>query len=135
LDLNKVIVTRRCNDGWVNATQVLKALSIEKSMRQRILKEFPEGQKVQGGCANYQGVWVPVEKGLDLHKKYKKYEYEEKLQSLLTDHRCAGNVKPKPTRFARDNTNVDIQLGKSLFEAAAAAPGSDSSEDEVMELD
>jgi hypothetical protein len=79
---------RRCNDGYVNATQILKALGIEKKECQEILeKKFPECEKKQGGYAKYQGVWIPVDKGLELCISY---GFEEKLQSLLTDDRCAG---------------------------------------------
>lgn len=57
---NGVIVMRRIEDGWINATHILKAADIDKGRRSRLLdKELQDDpfEKVQGGYGRYQGTW------------------------------------------------------------------------------
>lgn len=70
---NGIPIMLREIDGYINATQILKAAGIEKGKRIRILdREVSRGEheKVQGGCGKYQGTWVPFEKGTYLAYNY-----------------------------------------------------------------
>lgn len=49
---------RRRSDGWLNATQILKVVGLDKPQRTRVLeREVQKGthEKVQGGYGKYQG--------------------------------------------------------------------------------
>jgi len=49
---------RRREDGWLNATQILKVAGFDKPQRTRVLeREVQKGlhEKVQGGYGKYQG--------------------------------------------------------------------------------
>jgi hypothetical protein len=53
-----VSVMRRREDGWLNATQILKVAGFDKPQRTRVLeREVQKGihEKVQGGYGKYQG--------------------------------------------------------------------------------
>jgi hypothetical protein len=56
--VGKELVMRRQNDGWLNATQLLKVANFDKPQRTRILeREVQKGvhEKVQGGYGKSQG--------------------------------------------------------------------------------
>lgn len=56
--IDKEIIMRRRNDGYVNATHILKVANFDKPQRTRILeREVQTGQheKVQGGYGKSQG--------------------------------------------------------------------------------
>ena len=58
LIVGKELVMRRQNDGWLNATQLLKVANFDKPQRTRILeREVQKGvhEKVQGGYGKSQG--------------------------------------------------------------------------------
>ncbi|KAH3676349.1 hypothetical protein WICPIJ_009129 [Wickerhamomyces pijperi] len=64
---------RRLKDNYINATQILKAASIPKAQRTRILeKEVQTGdhEKIQGGYGRFQGTWIPLQRGLLLADSY-----------------------------------------------------------------
>ena len=57
-------VMRRCDDSFLNATQILKLagfskLRISKIIENEIMKNHQENEvdKVQGGYGKYQGTW------------------------------------------------------------------------------
>jgi len=84
MEVDGVSVMRRQQDGWLNATQILKVARVDKGRRTKILeKEVQTGQheKVQGGYGKYQGTWIPFPRGLELCRQY---HVEEVLNRLLT---------------------------------------------------
>ncbi|KAK3937008.1 hypothetical protein QBC46DRAFT_268499 [Diplogelasinospora grovesii] len=92
MEVNGVAVMRRQNDGWVNATQILKVAGVDKGRRTKILeKEIQTGEheKVQGGYGKYQGTWIPFDRGLEVCRQY---GVEELLQKLLTHNRQEGGA-------------------------------------------
>jgi regulatory protein SWI6 len=89
MDVNGVAVMRRQNDGWLNATQILKVAGVEKGRRTKILeKEIQTGEheKVQGGYGKYQGTWIPFDRGLQVCEQY---GVKDTLLKLLTHNRNA----------------------------------------------
>ncbi|GME97552.1 unnamed protein product [[Candida] boidinii] len=73
----KSSVMRRRNDGWINATHILKVADFPKAKRTRILeKDVQIGlhEKVQGGYGKYQGTWVPMERAIEIAKEFKVFE-------------------------------------------------------------
>ena len=78
---------RRQNDGWLNATQILKVAGVDKGRRTKILEkeiQIGEHEKVQGGYGKYQGTWIPFDRGLEVCRQY---GVEEILTKLLTHNR------------------------------------------------
>jgi hypothetical protein len=54
-----VAVMRRREDGWLNATQILKVAGFDKPQRTRVLERDVQKdthEKVQGGYGKYQGM-------------------------------------------------------------------------------
>ena len=87
MEVKGIAVMRRQDDGWVNATQILKVAGVEKGRRTKILeKEIQTGthEKVQGGYGKYQGTWIPFERGLEVCRQY---GVEDILSTLLTHNR------------------------------------------------
>jgi ankyrin repeat protein len=87
MEVNNIVVMRRQNDGWLNATQILKVAGVDKGRRTKILeKEIQTGEheKVQGGYGKYQGTWIPFERGVEVCRQY---GVEEILMRLLTHKR------------------------------------------------
>ncbi|WFD31780.1 Transcription factor mbp1 (MBF subunit p120) [Malassezia sp. CBS 17886] len=71
--IKDVAVMRRRSDAWLNATQILKVVGLDKSQRTRVLeKEVQKGvhEKVQGGYGKYQGTWIPMEIAIALAEHY-----------------------------------------------------------------
>ncbi|KAG7861576.1 hypothetical protein KL919_002310 [Ogataea angusta] len=65
---------RRCEDDWVNATQILKIAGFGKAQRTRLLeKEVHQfkHQKIQGGYGRFQGTWVPLDFARELAQTHK----------------------------------------------------------------
>ncbi|RKP21680.1 apses-domain-containing protein [Rozella allomycis CSF55] len=82
---NGVVVMRRQDSSFINATQILKVAGIEKAKRTKILESFIESglhDKIQGGNGKFQGTWVPLERAITLAKQYNVYE---SLVELLKD--------------------------------------------------
>ena len=87
---------KRKNDGWVNATHILKAANFAKAKRTRILekevlKEMHE--KVQGGFGKYQGTWVPLNIAINLAEKFDVYQ---DLKPLFDFSEENGDAAPPP---------------------------------------
>ena len=63
--VNDVVVMRRKDNDYVNATQILKAAGIEKGKRTKILeREVTQGihEKIQGGFGEFKERTIIVEK-------------------------------------------------------------------------
>lgn len=83
MEIGKLVVMRRRDDSWLNATQILKVAGIEKGKRTKVLeKEILAGQheKVQGGYGKYQGTWINYRRGVEFCRQY---GVEEILRPLL----------------------------------------------------
>lgn len=83
MEVNNLVVMRRRDDSWLNATQILKIAGIEKGKRTKVLeKEILAGQheKVQGGYGKYQGTWINYRRGVEFCRQY---GVEEILRPLL----------------------------------------------------
>lgn len=83
MEIGKLVVMRRRNDSWLNATQILKIAGIEKGKRTKVLeKEILAGEheKVQGGYGKYQGTWINYARGVEFCRQY---GVEEVLRPLL----------------------------------------------------
>ncbi|KAJ3280941.1 transcriptional regulator swi6 [Blyttiomyces sp. JEL0837] len=80
-----VAVMRRCVDGFMNATQILKVAGLNKTQRTSVIqRELLSGVhiKVQGGYGKYQGTWIPVERARDLARSYGVYELLAPMMDL-----------------------------------------------------
>ena len=58
--VSDIPVMRRMEDGFMNATQILKLAGFSKPKRTKILeKDVLQGhhEKIQGGYGKYQGTW------------------------------------------------------------------------------
>ncbi|KAJ3209280.1 transcriptional regulator swi6 [Dinochytrium kinnereticum] len=81
---NGSAIMRRCTDGWINATHLLKVAGfLDKAKRTKVLeKEIHCGthEKIQGGYGRYQGTWVPLERAKFLAAKFEVYDV---LQEIL----------------------------------------------------
>ncbi len=78
-------VMRRAQDGWLNATQILKVAGVDKARRVKILDKLiteagAEVEKVQGGYGRYQGTWIAFERGVRFAREY---GIEDRLRPLL----------------------------------------------------
>lgn len=90
MEVNGVACMRRRNDGWLNATQILKVAGIEKGKRTKVLeKEILTGEheKVQGGYGKYQGTWISYHRGREFCRQY---QVEDALLPLL-EHDLNGD--------------------------------------------
>lgn len=89
-------VMRRKDDGWVNATHILKAANFPKAKRTRILErdvQTAEHEKVQGGYGKYQGTWVPLERAKTIAKEF---AVDDILGALLNLESTSGVNSPPP---------------------------------------
>lgn len=71
-----IAVMIRKSDGFVNATQILRAAGLPKPARTKVLeREVTRGvhEKVQGGYAGSQGTWIPLDSALSLAEQYHIY--------------------------------------------------------------
>jgi ankyrin repeat protein len=83
MEVNNLVVMRRRDDSWLNATQILKIAGVEKGKRTKVLeKEILAGEheKVQGGYGKYQGTWINYGRGVEFCRQY---GVEEILRPLL----------------------------------------------------
>ncbi|KAF2722910.1 apses-domain-containing protein, partial [Polychaeton citri CBS 116435] len=83
MEVGGVACMRRRNDGWLNATQILKIAGVDKGKRTKVLeKEILTGEheKVQGGYGKYQGTWISYRRGREFCRQY---GVEDVLRPLL----------------------------------------------------
>lgn len=108
---------RRKNDGWVNATHILKVANFDKPQRTRILeKEVQKGihEKIQGGYGKYQGTWVPLDIARELAFQYNVesilqpiFDFRESSTSPPPQVKRSGKPKlPKPPAASRTKPRV-----------------------------
>lgn len=89
-------IMKRKNDGWVNATHILKAANFAKAKRTRILEKEvlkEKHEKVQGGFGKYQGTWVPLDIAINLAEKFEVYG---DLKPLFDFSENNGDAAPPP---------------------------------------
>ncbi|KAL3229578.1 Transcription factor MBP1 [Nakaseomyces bracarensis] len=89
-------IMKRKNDGWVNATHILKAANFAKAKRTRILEKEvlkEKHEKVQGGFGKYQGTWVPLDIAINLAEKFEVYS---DLKPLFDFSENNGDAAPPP---------------------------------------
>jgi regulatory protein SWI6 len=83
MEVQGVACMRRRNDGWLNATQILKVAGVDKGKRTKVLEKeilVGEHEKVQGGYGKYQGTWISYKRGREFCRQY---GVEEMLRPLL----------------------------------------------------
>ncbi|WFC99720.1 Transcription factor mbp1 (MBF subunit p120) [Malassezia yamatoensis] len=88
--IKDVAVMRRRSDAWLNATQILKVVGLDKSQRTRVLeKEVQKGvhEKVQGGYGKYQGTWIPMEVAIQLAEQYQIRDLLEPIIAFVPSDR------------------------------------------------
>ncbi|KAI8914658.1 transcription regulator HTH, apses-type DNA-binding domain-containing protein [Gorgonomyces haynaldii] len=78
-------VMRRREDGWINATHILKVAGVDKGPRTKILERevhHEPHEKIQGGFGKYQGTWVPIERGRQFAIEYSVDQILEPILSV-----------------------------------------------------
>lgn len=93
--MNGIAIMRRRDDGWLNATQILKVAGVDKGKRTKVLeKEILAGdhEKVQGGYGRYQGTWIPYNRGRDFCRQY---GVEDLLRPIL-EYDMASDMSGHP---------------------------------------
>lgn len=73
LNVRGISVMRRVDDGWFNATHILKVADVDRGRRARILdRELGDGiyETIQGGNGRYQGTWIPMERARTLARDF-----------------------------------------------------------------
>ncbi|KAJ9105232.1 hypothetical protein QFC21_001597 [Naganishia friedmannii] len=117
--LDKEIIMRRRNDGWINATHILKVANFDKPQRTRILErevQVGEHEKVQGGYGKSQGTWIPVARGVELAQQYNVFGI---LRPLLEIVPGEGSPPPAPKHI----TAAPVRNKKKLQELGNGHPG------------
>lgn len=123
-----VSVMRRREDGWLNATQILKVAGFDKPQRTRVLeREVQKGvhEKVQGGYGKYQGklaiqkhalvseinmfnfvaigTWVPPESALAIARQY---DVEAQLRPIIDYEPSSDSPPPAPKHTVASSSLV-----------------------------
>ncbi|KAJ3334041.1 transcriptional regulator swi6 [Blyttiomyces sp. JEL0837] len=108
ISIHGVPVMRRVGDGYVNATQILRAAGLPKTQRTKVLeKEVCNGihEKIQGGYHMFQGTWVPLDVAKRLSKKHglaellgPLFEYKLEEGSTAFEDLIAEKKAPKPPK-------------------------------------
>jgi ankyrin repeat protein len=117
--IKDVAVMRRRSDSWLNATQILKVVGLDKPQRTRVLeREIQKGihEKVQGGYGKYQGTWIPLDIAIELAERYN-------IQALLapiTTYVPSATDSPPP---APKHTISTSNRSKKVLSADAGALG------------
>ncbi|CAO3589699.1 unnamed protein product [Absidia cylindrospora] len=91
-----IAVMRRREDDYMNATQILKVADFAKAQRTRILeREVQTGvhEKIQGGYGKYQGTWIPLDRAIELARRYDVFEI---LLPILLFQRGGASPPPAP---------------------------------------
>ncbi|ORZ14022.1 hypothetical protein BCR42DRAFT_377292 [Absidia repens] len=98
-----IAVMRRREDDYMNATQILKVADFAKAQRTRILeREVQTGvhEKIQGGYGKYQGTWIPLDRAIELARRYDVFEI---LSPILLFQRGGASPPPAP-KHSTSNT-------------------------------
>ncbi|KAL3422199.1 start control protein Cdc10 [Phlyctema vagabunda] len=102
VEVNGITVMRRCEDAWLNATQILRVAGLDISQRHEVLRDslWSSDYKQIHGVQKYQGTWIPFERGLKLCQEYK---LDELLGTLLVSD-LATEVALPPDRPTSSHT-------------------------------
>ncbi|SOV05902.1 related to MBP1 - transcription factor, subunit of the MBF factor [Ustilago sp. UG-2017a] len=98
--INNVAVMRRRSDSWLNATQILKVVGLDKPQRTRVLeREIQKGihEKVQGGYGKYQGTWIPLDVAIELAERYNITNLLQPITSYVPSAADSPPPAPKHT--------------------------------------
>jgi len=133
---------RRQNDGWLNATQLLKVANFDKPQRTRILeREVQKGvhEKVQGGYGKSQGMlctmrgtsgslslmlsvctgtWIPLERAVALAKQY---NIDDQIRPIVELDARAGTPPPAPKHSIKPSV---AKLKKQDLSTLSSSKGS-----------
>ncbi|VEU21457.1 DEKNAAC102556 [Brettanomyces naardenensis] len=94
---------RRCDDNWVNATQILKIAGYGKAQRTRLLEKEVhkfEHRKIQGGFGRFQGTWVPLDFARRLAETH--HLGKDKVRVLYYDPAIDGPIAKKQSTKPSD---------------------------------
>ncbi|KAE8250795.1 hypothetical protein A4X13_0g4374 [Tilletia indica] len=135
--INDVAVMRRRADSWLNATQILKVVGLDKPQRTRILeREIQKGthEKIQGGYGKYQGTWIPLEAAIKLAAQYNVSAVFEPITSYVPSGQSPPPAPKHNVSASRSTTKKSTpsaaaaaSAAKAAAAAAAAAQAADSS--------
>ncbi|KAJ9476204.1 Transcription factor MBP1 [Pseudozyma hubeiensis] len=117
--INNVAVMRRRSDSWLNATQILKVVGLDKPQRTRVLeREIQKGvhEKVQGGYGKYQGTWIPLDVAIELAERYNILALLQPITSYVPSSTDSPPPAPKHTISTSNRT-------KKVLPADAGALG------------
>ncbi|KAI8910122.1 transcription regulator HTH, apses-type DNA-binding domain-containing protein [Gorgonomyces haynaldii] len=80
--VNDIPVMKRQRDGYVNASNVLKAAKLPKKKRKKILDKLMtlKHEKVSVGFYLFQGIYVPLE---DAKRLAKTWKLDKQLENLF----------------------------------------------------
>ena len=89
----------RESDSWLNASQITKVAGVEQGRKIRVAEDQIEGEyeRIIGGYAPYQGIWVQYEYGRRLAREY---NVEQTLLPLLEYNATTDRRRP-PIQPAR----------------------------------
>ncbi|KAK0543023.1 Transcription factor mbp1 [Tilletia horrida] len=132
--INDVAVMRRRADSWLNATQILKVVGMDKPQRTRILeREVQKGthEKIQGGYGKYQGTWIPLEAAVKLAAQYNVSDLFDPITSYVPSgtspppapkHNAGGAGRASAAKKGSSATpSISAAAGLASKRGAAAA--------------
>lgn len=102
---------RRRSDSWLNATQILKVVGLDKPQRTRVLeREIQKGvhEKVQGGYGKYQGTWIPLDVAVELAERYNILNLLHPITSYVPSAADSPPPAPKHTISTSNRTKKVI---------------------------
>ncbi|CAI8510000.1 unnamed protein product [Pichia kudriavzevii] len=104
--IDGIQLMRRCDDNWVNATQILKIAGFGKTQRTRLLEREVHNlvhRKVQGGHGKFQGTWIPLDLAIQLATRHE--IPSEKLNVLFYNPETDPPLPKKPPSSSTRSAN------------------------------
>lgn len=104
---------RRRSDSWLNATQILKVVGLDKPQRTRVLeREIQKGihEKVQGGYGKYQGTWIPLDIAIELAERYNIKNLLQPITSYVPSAADSPPPAPKHTISTSSRTKKIVPV-------------------------
>ncbi|PKI84102.1 Transcription factor mbp1 (MBF subunit p120) [Malassezia vespertilionis] len=129
--IKDVAVMRRRSDAWLNATQILKVVGLDKSQRTRVLeKEVQKGihEKVQGGYGKYQGTWIPMDVAIALADHYHIRELLEPITSFVPSE----NSPPPAPKHAIASAGRLKKTASDIMESRRLRASSEENSSEIL---
>lgn len=126
LACNGILVMRRLNDSYINATQILRAAGLPKPQRTRILeRDVTKGihEKVQGGYAGFQGTWVPLENARRIAYQH---GVGPELEDIFAYEVDDDNLPPLKAATKRPYAKRESKKKGIVAAAAAGAAGTET---------